>query len=189
MSTVGIDRIPARGPAVVVANHVSWLDPIILPLVMPRKPAVLAMAELWRMPGVSLVMRAYGPLAIPIRRGTVDTTALRRALAALRNGRLLIIFPEGGISPDGRLRPFQRGAALLAARAGAPLVPVAIVGTNEALPLDRMVPRFRRIVVRVGQSITVGGDTPEDLDRANAEAASQIATLATPAAPDREGHR
>jgi len=164
----------------VVANHVSWLDPIILPLVMPRKPAVLAMAELWRMPGVSLVMRAYGPLAIPIRRGTVDTSAFRRSLSALRDGRLLIVFPEGGISPDGRLRPFQRGAALLAARADAPLVPVAIVGTKEALPLDRTVPRLRRIVVRVGEPIAVGGDTPEDLDRANAEAASQIIALATP---------
>jgi len=158
----------------------------MLPLVMPRKPAVLAMAELWRMPGVSLVMRAYGPLAIPLRRGTVDTTAFRRSLAALRDGRLLIVFPEGGISPDGRLRPFHRGAALLAARTGAPLVPVAIVGTNEALPLDRTVPRLWRIVVRIGEPITVAGDTPEDLDRANAVAASQIAALATPAAPGRE---
>jgi 1-acyl-sn-glycerol-3-phosphate acyltransferase len=151
---------------------------------MPRKPAVLAMAELWRMPGVSLVMRAYGRLAIPLRRGAVDTAAFRRSLAALRDGHLLIVFPEGGISPDGRLRPFQRGAALLAARADAPFVPVAIVGTDEALPLKRTVPRLRHIEVRVGEPITVGGDAPEELDRANASAASQIVALA--AAPDRQ---
>ncbi|HXX40208.1 MAG TPA: lysophospholipid acyltransferase family protein [bacterium] len=176
LSTVGTDRIPS-GPAVVVANHVSWLDPIILPLVMPRKPAVLAMAELWHMPGVRLVMRAYGPLAIPIRRGMVDTGALKRSLAALRDGHLLIVFPEGGISGDGRLRPFQRGAALLAARASVPIVPVAIVGTNDALPLGRVVPRPRRVVVRIGTPVTVRGDTPAGLDRANAEAESQIAAL------------
>jgi 1-acyl-sn-glycerol-3-phosphate acyltransferase len=182
VSAVGIERVPS-GPAVVVANHVSWLDPVILPLVMPRKPAVLAMAELWRMVGVSLVMRAYGPLAIPIRRGTVDTGALRRSLAALRDGRLLIVFPEGGISRDGRLRPFQRGAALLAARAEAPLLPVAIVGTNDALPLGRMMPRLRRVTVRVGRPVAVDSDAPQDLDRAGAEAAAQIAALSEPDAP------
>jgi len=176
VSTTGLDRLPG-GAAVVVANHVSWLDPIILPLVMPRKPAVLSMAELWRMPGVRLVMRAYGPLAIPVRRGAVDTGALRRSLAALREGRLLIVFPEGGISADGRLRPFQRGAALLANRAGVPLVPAAILGTREALPLGRALPRPRRIVVRIGTPVAVRGDAAADLDRANGEAAAQIIAL------------
>jgi len=165
---------------VLVANHVSWLDPIILPLVVPRKPAVLAMQELWRMPGVSLVMRAYGPLAIPIRRGTVDTAAVKRALAALRAGHLLIVFPEGGISRDGSLRPFHPGAALLAARTGAPLIPVAIAGTRDALPLDRVVPRPRRVTVRVGGPIRVASEARADLDRANGEAAAQIRALLPP---------
>jgi len=180
VSTSGFERIP-KDRAVIVANHVSWLDPIILPAVMPRKPAVLSMAELWHMPGVSLVMRAYGPLAIPIRRGRVDTRALRRALAALRNDRLLIVFPEGGIGPTGALRPFERGAALLAARAGAPLVPVALVGTRDALPLGRIIPRRRRISVRAGTPIPVTGDSPEELDRATRAAEEQIrALLAAP---------
>jgi len=176
VSTDGLERIPL-GRAVIVANHVSWLDPIVLPLVMPRKPAILAMAELWRMPGVGLVMRLYGRLAIPLRRGAVDTYAFRRALAALQDDRLLIVFPEGGISPDGTLRPFQRGAALLAVRADAPLVPVALIGTGDALPLDRTVPRLRRVTVRVGTPISVAGDAPEELDRATQEAAAQIRAL------------
>ena len=176
VSTTGFERIP-RGRAVIVANHVSWLDPIILPLVMPRKPAVLAMAELWRMPGVGVVMRAYGPLAIPLRRAGVDTRALKRALTALNEDRLLIVFPEGGISPDGTLRPFHRGAALLAARTEAPLVPIALVGTRDALPLDRVVPRRRRITVRVGTPIPVPSTAPEELDRVTEEAAAQIRAL------------
>jgi len=144
---------------------------------MPRKPAVLAMQELWRMPGVSLVMRAYGPLAIPIRRGTVDTAAVKRALSALRAGHLLIVFPEGGISRDGSLGPFHPGAALLAARTGAPLVPIAIAGTRDALPLDRVIPRPRRVTVRIGEPIRVASEARADLDRANEEAAAQIRAL------------
>ncbi len=181
LSALGTEQLPRTGPGVLVANHTSWLDPIILPLALPRKPGFLAMEELWRMPVVGCVMRAYGPLAIPLRRGTVDATALRRALAALKGGALLIVFPEGGISPDGRLRPFQRGAALLAAQAGAPLIPVAITGTRDALPLGRIVPRPRRIAVRVGTPIPVAGSSRDDLARASEEAAAQIrAMLAAP---------
>ncbi len=129
------------------------------------------------MPGVGLVLRAYGPLAIPLDRGTVGATALKRALEVLQDGALLIIFPEGGISPDGRLRPFHRGAALLAARSGAPLVPIAITGTRDALPLGRRVPRLRPITVRVGTPIVPPGPTREHLVRASDEAASQIQAL------------
>jgi 1-acyl-sn-glycerol-3-phosphate acyltransferase len=162
---------------VVVANHVSWLDPIIIPLVLPRKPAFLALDELWRMRGVGFALRAYGPLAIPLNRGAVDATALKRALQVLQDGALLIIFPEGGISPDGRLQPFHRGAALLAARSRAPLVPIAIAGTEEALPLSRTIPRLRPITVHVGSPIAPPGTSREELTRAIDEAASQIRSL------------
>jgi len=177
LSVAGIERLPRTGPAVLVANHTSWLDPIVLPLALPRKPGFLAMEELWKMPVVGFVMRAYGHLAIPLHRGAVDATALRRALGVLKEGALLIVFPEGGISPDGRLRPFHRGAALLAARAGAPLVPVAISGTRDALPLTRVVPRLRPITIRIGAPIPVTGTAREDLVRAGEEAAQQIQTL------------
>ncbi len=177
LSATGLERLPRTGPAVLVSNHISWLDPVILPLVLPRKPGFLAMEELWRMPGASLVMRLYGPRAVPLRRGTVDTTAFKRALEVLNDGALLIIFPEGRISLDGRLRPFHRGAALLAARTGAPIVPVAIDGTEEALPLGRVLPRARPITVHFGMPINVSGMSREDLLRAGEDAASQIEAL------------
>lgn len=173
----GSERIPRSGAAVVVSNHVSWLDPIILPLALPRKPAFLAMQELWRMPAIRLVMQAWGRLAIPINREAVDAAALKRSLQALKDDALLIVFPEGGISPDGRLRPFHRGAALLAARARAPLVPIAIIGSADALPLGRVIPRLRPITVRIGTPIPAPGPTREDLIRAGDQAAAQIRTL------------
>ena len=186
------ERLPRAGAAVIVANHISWLDPLILPLALPRKPAFLAMEELWRMRGMSLVMRAYGPLAIPLNREAVDATALKRSLQALKDGALLIVFPEGGISPDGRLRPFHRGAALMAARARVPLIPVAITGTADALPLGRTIPRPRPVTVRIGIPISPPGSGREDLARATDAAAAQIEAMrgrrsrsARPRAPGR----
>jgi 1-acyl-sn-glycerol-3-phosphate acyltransferase len=180
---VGVEHLPPTGAAVVVANHQSWLDPILLPLALPRKPAFLAMEELWRMPVIGTVMRVYGPLAVPLNRGAVDATALKRSLRALQGGALLIIFPEGGISPDGRLRPFHRGAAMLAARARVPLIPVAIQGTADALPLGRMLPRRRPITVRIGRPIAPPGPEREDLERASEMAAAQIEELGRGAPP------
>jgi 1-acyl-sn-glycerol-3-phosphate acyltransferase len=177
LKIVGGDRLPATGPAVVVANHVSWLDPLIVPLALPRKPAILAMEELWQMPVIRSAVRAYGSLAIPIRRGTVDTASLRRALDALGSGRLLLIFPEGGISPDGTLRPFHRGAVMLSARSGAPIIPIAIAGTRDALPLGRVIPRRRTVTIRVGTPIPAPRSTRQALERANAEAQAQIRAL------------
>jgi 1-acyl-sn-glycerol-3-phosphate acyltransferase len=181
LRTVGMERLETLGPAVLVANHVSWLDPIILPLVLPRKPAVLAMEELWKMPVVSWVMRSYGPLAIPLRRQAVDTTAMRRALDALRAGAWLIVFPEGGIPGAGEERPFHRGAAMLAAKAGAPIVPVAITGTADALPLGRVLPRPRPITVYFGEPFTVPSGDRHALGAAVERAASEIRTLLTTA--------
>jgi 1-acyl-sn-glycerol-3-phosphate acyltransferase len=176
LSVSGVERVPRTGPTVVVSNHVSWLDPVILAVALPRKPAYLALEELWRIRGLGLILTVYR-LAIPVHRDTVDVTALKRALKFLQDGHLLIVFPEGGISPDGRLRPFHRGAALLAARSRAPLIPVALTGTRDALPLDRLVPRLRPIAVRVGTPIAAPGTTRDDLARVSNEAAAQIRAL------------
>ncbi len=177
LRAVGLERLPMSGPAVLVANHLSWLDPIVLPLALPRKPGFLAMEELWRMPAVSWVMRLYGPLAIPLRRQTIDTTALRRATEALREGAWVIVFPEGGIPPAGELRPFHRGAAMLAARTGAPIVPIAIVGTDDALPLGRIVPRRQPVTIYVGEPITVPSGDRGALGKAVDQAAAEIRAM------------
>ena len=177
LRAVGLERLPMNGPAVLVVNHLSWLDPVILPLALPRKPGFLAMEELWRMPVVSWVMRLYGPLAIPLRRQGIDTAALRRAAEALRRGAWLIVFPEGGIPQAGEVRAFHRGAAMLAARSGAPIVPIAVVGTDDALPLGRILPRRRPVTVYVGQPITVPAGDRAALGDAVEQAAEQIRGL------------
>lgn len=177
LRAVGLERLPMSGPAVLVANHLSWMDPVVLPLALPRKPGFLAMEELWHMPVVSWVMRLYGPLAIPLRRRAIDTTALRRATEALRGGAWLIVFPEGGIPQTGEVRAFHRGAAMLAARTGAPIVPIAIVGTDDALPLGRILPRRRPVTIYVGEPISVPPAGRDALSDGVEQAAAQIRGL------------
>ncbi len=161
----GIERFPA-GPAVLVANHPSALDPLFLAAAVPERMLFLAAAEFFALPAVGWAMRTYG--CIPVRRGEADSAAVRGALLALADGRKVAIFPEGRISPQPA--PGHRGAALLASRAGVPVVPVAIVGTGRVFPLGARFPRPGRVVVRIGPPIP-----PPSAERASQDAATEAA--------------
>ena len=152
----GLENVPAEGPAILAANHVSPLDTLLLPLVIPRRRVVfLAKAEYFKKWHTRWFFKWGG--SIPIERGshTAAGQALRGAVEALRRGELVGIFPEGTRSPDGRMYRARTGVARLALSAGSPVVPVALVGTFEAMPYDRKVPRLRPTEVRFGKPIPV----------------------------------
>ncbi len=161
----GIERFPP-GAAVLVANHPSALDPLFLAAAVPERMLFLAAAEFFALPAVGWAMRTYG--CIPVRRGEVDPAAVRGALLALAAGRKVAVFPEGRISPEPARG--QRGAALLASRAGVPMVPVAIVGTGRVFPLGAWFPRPGRVVVRIGPPLPPPSD-----ERASQDAATEAA--------------
>ncbi|OIQ60702.1 1-acyl-sn-glycerol-3-phosphate acyltransferase [Moorella thermoacetica] len=125
----GRENIPAGGPVVIVANHISYLDPVVVGVAFPRMVRFMAKEELFHIPLFKYIIR--GLQAFPVRRGESDRAALKTALQILRQGQVLGIFPEGTRSPDGRLLPFQAGAAVLALKTGATLLPVAIKDTNR----------------------------------------------------------
>ena len=102
--------------------------------------------------------------AFPIQEGESDSPAVRRALRVLRQGEPLVIFPEGGRSPDGRLQAFRPGAFRLALATGAPVVPVTIAGAFEAWPAQRRLPRPGRIVITYHAPLD-GSALPPDADR------------------------
>jgi 1-acyl-sn-glycerol-3-phosphate acyltransferase len=165
LRVIGAERVPESGPAVVAANHVSILDGLILGVAVGsrrrRMVRFLAAAEVFRPQAVGWFLRRLGQ--IPIRRGQGDTGALDEAVATVRSGALVGIFPEGRVNPDeGLTLPRGRsGIARLALGAGVPVVPVAVWGTQVRWPRSGIA--FRRplrpaLVVCFGEPELPSGD-------------------------------
>jgi 1-acyl-sn-glycerol-3-phosphate acyltransferase len=144
----GVENIPRSGPVILAANHLSNADPVIVAAVLPRATVFMAKEELLKIPGMVWVVKNYG--SFTVRRGAADREAIRRALEALEHGRALGVFPEGTRSRSGALGEPHAGVGMLALRTGAPVVPIAISGTDQVSP-TKMLWRRPRIVVRIGE--------------------------------------
>jgi len=151
----GLENIPEEGGAILAGNHQSFLDNVLMPLVIPdRKVVFLGKSEYFD----KWYMRWFfkGAAMIPIKRGggSASEAALDTAVEALREGKLIGIFPEGTRSPDGRLYRGKSGVARMALEAGVPVIPVGITGTFEAMPYHRKIPRPYPVIVRFGAPLT-----------------------------------
>jgi 1-acyl-sn-glycerol-3-phosphate acyltransferase len=149
----GVDRLPAEGPAVVAANHPSYLDPVLLSLRVPRPIHFMAWDALFRVPLLGALLRAFGAIPVDVRTGR-GGQAYTRSKALIEAGKLVGVFPEGKRSREGWLEPTLReGAVRLALETGAPLVPATIVGAFRAWPHFRLLPKLARINVRFHEPI------------------------------------
>jgi len=157
MEIAGRERIPAEGPCILVANHESVIDPFVLGLATPRIVRFMAKAELWQSAAVRTVMEGFG--AFPVDRGRGDFDAFGRAGRLLADGEILGIFGQGTCLPL-RRRPFMRGAARLALETGSPLVPVSLVGTEQAVRPHRLKLGLPRIRVLVGRPVEAARARP-----------------------------
>jgi 1-acyl-sn-glycerol-3-phosphate acyltransferase len=159
---VGTANIPRSGPALLVANHISVLDPpciALAPSAMGRTVRFLAAAEFFDRPLVGSGLRSLNQ--IPVRRGAADWAALDELAAVIREGSLAGIFPEGRTGDGAELLPGQKGAARIALAAGVPVVPIGIWGTDQRWPRSGF--RWRRplrpqVVVVWGKPFEVTGD-------------------------------
>jgi 1-acyl-sn-glycerol-3-phosphate acyltransferase len=136
------------GPVIVVANHASWFDPVVIAYSCPRQMTLLAKEELFNQTLWGVLFRWWK--AIPVYRGKFDRTTLHSALDALSRDSVLGVFPEGSRSRDGNLQRGMSGAAFLALHSGAAIVPIGVSGSNGVC----VVPRFwrrRRVVVNIGE--------------------------------------
>ena len=161
----GLENVPADGPAILAANHQSFLDDLLLPLVVKgRKVVFLAKADYFD----KWYLRWFfkGANVIPVRRNNSSAAeaALKAAVDALQEGKLIGIFPEGTRSPDGRLYRGKTGVARMSLEARVPVIPVAITGTFEAMPYDRKLPKPGRVEIRFGKPLTFERhhETPTD---------------------------
>ena len=148
----GIEHIPAQGPLIVVSNHLNNVDPVLLAIFFPRPIHFLTKVELLRIPVVGTLADWYG--SVPVRRGEVDRRALDRCLDLLAAGEAIGVFPEGTRSRAKSLQRPKAGLSLIAGRSGAPILPVGIVGTENARGLS-IVWEHPRIEVRIGEPFTL----------------------------------
>jgi len=143
--------VPNGGGVLLIANHTSYADPPIIGTACPRPVNFMAKAELFDMPVLGWLIRRTH--AFPVRRGASDREAIRRATRILREGRVLLMFPEGTRSPNGRLQPPEHGAAFVALSAEAEVVPVAIDGADRLLPLHSPLIRPAKLRLRFGRPV------------------------------------
>jgi 1-acyl-sn-glycerol-3-phosphate acyltransferase len=137
----GRGNVPPSGPLLVVSNHQSHLDPVLIGVACPRQVGALARASLFVGP-FGWLIRSFG--AVPVERGSA-TGGIRALLGMLRAGEAAIVFPEGTRTSDGQLQPFQVGFCAIARRGGAAIVPTTIEGAYAALPRGAALPRPRPI--------------------------------------------
>lgn len=145
----GREHIPLSGPLLVAANHLSWYDPIILALVLPRRVWFFAKMEVFRWPIVGWLCQLTGQ--IPVHRGEGDRAALEKALAYLREGKALIVFPEGTVERQEQMIAAHTGMAMLAVRSGATILPVGHTGTRRILRSLRSC--FPPVTIHIGEPL------------------------------------
>jgi 1-acyl-sn-glycerol-3-phosphate acyltransferase len=157
----GAEQVPPQGKVVVVSNHASDFDPPIVSSCVGRPVAYMAKQELFEVPILSTLIRWYG--AYPVNRGSADRSAIRSALASLEQGWAAGIFLQGTRTPDGRITDPKLGAALIAQKAQAPLLPVCLWGTQNILIKGQYQPKRTPLTIRIGALIEPpqSGDRPD----------------------------
>lgn len=154
----GLHHVPATGPVILACNHLSFSDSIFTPLIVKRKVTFVAKAEYFTGKGIKgWLMRQFfvGTGTIPVDRsgGKAARAALDTQLRVLRSGNIAGIYPEGTRSPDGRLYRGKTGVARLALESGAPVVPVALLNTDEIQPTGKLIPTIKRVRLRFGEPL------------------------------------
>ena len=169
----GAENVPQSGAVIIVSNHASYFDPPIVSNCVRRPVAYMAKEELFKVPVLAQAIKLYG--AYPVSRGTADRNAIRAALEYLENGWAVGVFLEGTRTPDGRISDPKRGAALLAAKAKAPFLPVCLWGSEQILQPGSSLPRPVPLTIRIGQLIDApSSNNKEELERVTQKCAAVI---------------
>jgi 1-acyl-sn-glycerol-3-phosphate acyltransferase len=158
----GVEQIPEQGGVILAANHFSFVDPLLLGTFLPRRVWFVMAEDMYRKP----VFYQFSKLmdVVPVTQGVGQTGPIRRCLKLLKEGKTIGIFPEGQRSRTGALLPAQKGVGFLACRGGMPVVPAALIGTREAFPVGKLIPRPFQVQIFVGRPIQFNrSDDPEEV--------------------------
>ena len=159
----GVSHIPREGGVLLVSNHTSLLDPVIVGSAANREIHFMGRSGLFRVPGLSKLITTFN--AFPVNRGKPDLGALRKTISLLKEGNAVLIFPEGTRSLDGNLGKAHDGACFIAHRAGVPTIPVFHSGVERMLPRGSKRLRRAKLTVTFGEPIDFSGIVESDVKR------------------------
>jgi len=169
VKVTGLDKIDTARPHVYAVNHASAMDIPVLYVNLPFQFRIVFKKELLSYPVVGWQLKRSGQVCIDQQKPTNSIAAIRSAVKSLKAGMPLVIFPEGGRTPDGEIKPFLPGAFFLALKAQVDIVPVALIGTYELLPMNTYHIKCRPLEMRVGEPISTAGLSMRDLETLNAK--------------------
>ena len=159
----GLENIPRKGGVLLASNHQSFLDPVLVAMVLSREMHFMARRTLFRNPVLRVIIVGYNAFAID--RDSADVKGVKEAIARLEAGNILLVFPEGTRTGDGSIGRMKPGIGMLAERAAVPIVPVLIEGAHEVWPRSRLIPRLGRITMIFGKPLDpkeIAGDAIRD---------------------------
>lgn len=174
---VGVENLAGIGPAVFAANHLSYMDTPVVLSKLPFQFRILARHDLFRIPFIGWYLQRSGQIAVDSSSLRANVASLNRGADTVRHGMSLVLFPEGGRSADGRLQPFLAGAAIIAIRAQAPIVPVALIGTHELMPMHTYHLHPRPLALLIGKPISTTGCTTRQADQLLAQVVASIGEM------------
>lgn len=160
----GLEKIDTSKPHVYAVNHASAMDIPMLYVHLPFQFRIVFKKELLPYPVVGWQLKRSGQVCIDQQKPTNSIAAIRSAVKSLKAGMPLVIYPEGGRTPDGEIKPFMPGAFFLAIKAQVDIVPIALIGMYELLPMDTYHIKCRPLEMRVGEPISTAGLTMRDLE-------------------------
>lgn len=178
LKVVGMDRLKADRPHIIVSNHQSWFDVLSLMGALPRGTRFVAKKELRKIPWFGRAWQACGHISIDRRDRGAAVESLRTAGRLIRErSSNIVMFAEGTRSGTGELQPFKKGAFVLAIEGGVPVLPIAVKGSRDVMPKGSFKIRAGSIEIRVGEAIDVTGMTLSDRDDLRDRTWRAVATL------------
>jgi 1-acyl-sn-glycerol-3-phosphate acyltransferase len=177
LRVIGAEKLPKNPIAVYASNHTSYMDIPVIFSALPFQFRILAKKELWSMPFIGWYLNRSGQIPIDTRNSHASLSSLSAGAKALRSGTPVFVFPEGSRTQDGELQPFLSGAAFLAIRAQVPVVPMALSGVYELLPIHTHHYYPGELTLRIGEPIETAGMTLRQTDELTAQLRAAIEKL------------
>ncbi len=177
VTITGLEKVDHAKPLVYAVNHASALDIPILYVYLPFQFRIIFKSELLSYPFVGWHLKRSGQVCINQQNPASSVGAIKSALKSLKRGMPLVIFPEGGRCRDGQIQPFLQGAFFLAIKAQADIVPIALVGTFDLLPMNTYHIKCQPLEMRVGEPISTAGLSLSDTDAVSAKVRAAIEAL------------